>query len=298
VSDVPSEKVVEGEFIARLIFMAETPVHVGGTREANVLYALRLADGRLIIPASTWKGALRALAEKIAATMPLSGLERLAVERVTTAQDLEEARRKVGDLTPEFRASLEQGKRGLFDPADIREKLHSIGYSEEEMPSREGADLQLAEYLLLYCPVGRLFGNWARAGSLHFLDTILSSSTQRRPGVGVDRRRGTVQEHVLYTVETSDARMEVPLVFTGKLEGRGDSPSRLLASLLRHIDALGLNVGGRKSAGLGLLTLKEAEFYAFEPGRGEDGHGELLSRPFSAKPLGLEGFVKWLLGEK
>ncbi|MEZ0345912.1 MAG: RAMP superfamily CRISPR-associated protein, partial [Infirmifilum sp.] len=62
----------EMKFIGRLSFTARAPIHIGGVREGNFLYILRLSDGRLIIPASSWKGALRALAERLATSMPLS----------------------------------------------------------------------------------------------------------------------------------------------------------------------------------------------------------------------------------
>ena len=61
----------KAKFVGLLTFRSEGPIHVGKGREGNVLYALRLPDGRLLIPSSTWKGALRSLAEKLAPTLPM-----------------------------------------------------------------------------------------------------------------------------------------------------------------------------------------------------------------------------------
>jgi CRISPR/Cas system CSM-associated protein Csm3 (group 7 of RAMP superfamily) len=282
------------KFVGVIEFRAVTPIHIGGDKEANVLYVLRLPDGRLLIPSSTWKGALRALAEKLAPTLPLSGLEKLAVERVTPAQSSDEARRKVreGGLLNEFREALSGKQTANFDPADVKEKLISVGYDLKRIEDEEWA---LVTYLSLYCPVGKLFGNWARAGSLRFFDTVLPASTQRRPGVGINRKAGTVQENVLYFVETSEAGLRVPLIIVGEVEERGRTPARLLSSLLKAVAAVGLNVGGRKSAGLGLLLVEKARFHAFEIGAAGDESGELLANPFKAPPMSLQEFAEWLI---
>lgn len=280
------------KFVGVIEFRSEGPLHVGGQREANVLYALKLPDGRLLVPSTTWKGALRALAEKLAPSLELSDLERLAVERVMPAQSPREARGNVKDLVESFKAALESSsKAGAFDPSDVKDKLARLGYDLERVEDWEWA---LVSYLSLYCPVGKLFGNWARAGSLNFFDTPLPASIQRRPGVGIDRKTGTVKENVLYFVETSDAGLKVPLVVAGWVEARGSAPARLLSSLLKAVAAVGINVGGRKSAGLGLLTLEEAEFHAFEVGAAGDDGGRFLANPFKAPRMGLHEFADWL----
>jgi len=283
----------KAKFVGLLPFKSEGPVHVGRAREANVLYALKLPDGRLLIPASTWKGAFRALAEKLAPTLPMGGLERLAVEGVMPAQRPSEAVKKVEDLLDEFEAALEKGGSKLFDPADVEEKLLSLGYSIEPRFT-EDLGWALVQYLCLYCPVGKLFGNWARAGGLRFFDTVLASSTQRRPGVGISRGTGTVQEDALYCVETSEAELRMPLVLAGEVEGRGGTPAKLLASMLEAVGTVGLSVGGRKSAGLGLLSLQEARFHAFEFGAGQDANGALLANPLKTPPMSLGEFLAWL----
>jgi CRISPR/Cas system CSM-associated protein Csm3 (group 7 of RAMP superfamily) len=293
VVEVTQGQLFQVKFAGVIEFKAATPIHIGGDKEANVLLTLRLPDGRLLIPSSTWKGALRALAEKLAPTLPLSGLEKLAVEKVMPAQSSEDARCRVrkGSLLDEFKEALSGKQTANFDPVDVREKLISVGYDLKRIEDEEWA---LVTYLSLYCPVGKLFGNWARAGSLRFLDTVLPASTQRRPGVGINRKTGTVEEHVLYSVETSEAGLRVPLIIVGEVEKRGGTLARLLSYLLKSVAAVGLNVGGRKSAGLGLLLVEKARFHAFEIGLAGDESGVLLANPFKAPPMSLQEFADWL----
>jgi CRISPR/Cas system CSM-associated protein Csm3 (group 7 of RAMP superfamily) len=283
----------KAKFVGLLTFKSEGPIHIGKEREGNVLYTLRLSDEHLLIPSSTWKGSFRALAEKLAPTLPMSDLERLAVERLMPAQRPEEAKRNVKDLLKEFLEALKGRPSNRFNPKDVREKLTSLGY-EVEQELIEDKEWALVQYLCLYCPIGKLFGNWARAGSLRFFDTILTSDTQRRPGVGINRRTGTVQENVLYYVETSRARLKVPLVIVGEVDERGSTSAKLLASTLEAVEVVGLSVGGRKSVGLGLLTLEEARFHAFELGVGQDVSGIFLANPLKAPSMSLRDFTAWL----
>lgn len=282
--------VFEAKFVGKLMFTALTPIHIGSQREANVLYALRLRslDG-LLIPASTWKGLLRSLAERLATTIQMETLERLALERITLSP---EPRRSIEDLLDDFRRALRGESAGPFDSGDVRHVLLEIGYGElSRLEDEKGA---LVEYLSYYCPVGRLFGNQVRAANIRFLDTLLPPRVQSRYGVGINRKTGRIEEHVLYRIETSEGGIEVPLVILGEVE-RG-TPSKLLASTLEVIRKVGLSVGGRKSAGLGLLELRYAKFHVVELGKGGDERGALLANPFEAPAMDLSEFVKWLRG--
>lgn len=55
-----------------------------------------------------------------------------------------------------------------------------------------------------------------------------------------------------------------------------------------------MNIGGRKSAGLGLLTVESARFHAFEIGTPGDEAGIYLANPFRAPQMSLEEFASWL----
>jgi len=98
------------KFVGVLNFRARGPIHVGHSKEANVLYALKLPNGDLVVPASTWKGVLRSLAERLAPSLPIGEIERLAFETVGRAQAPEEARRNVREkgLMDDFVKVLER----------------------------------------------------------------------------------------------------------------------------------------------------------------------------------------------
>ncbi|MEM0345467.1 MAG: RAMP superfamily CRISPR-associated protein [Thermofilaceae archaeon] len=280
----------EVKFVGKLQFTARTPVHVGGAREANVLYALRLRSlGRLLVPSSTWKGAFRAIAEKLAPSMPLSEIEKLAVERVALSS---EPKSSVKDLLEGFGRALRGEEAPPFKPDDVKRVLLSIGYSEEELRAPEDPAWMLVEYLAYHCPIGKLFGNQVRAGSVRFLDTLLTAQTQRRPGVGISRKDLRVQEGVLYTVETTEAEVSVPLVMVGEVERLGSPSAKLLASTLEAVKEVGLSIGGRKSAGLGLLQLESAEFHVVK--LAEDKGGVGLANPLKTPMLSLENFMRLL----
>jgi CRISPR/Cas system CSM-associated protein Csm3 (group 7 of RAMP superfamily) len=290
------------KFVGVLNFRARGPIHVGHSKEANVLYALKLPNGDLVVPASTWKGVLRSLAERLAPSLPMGEIERLAFETVGRAQEPEEARRNVREkgLMDDFVKVLERKPQNRFDQRDVEEKLERLGYRKDEGGKWQIEDKEwaLVQYLSLHCPVGRLFGNLTLASSLRFFDAVIRSGLQRRPGIGINRYTGTVQENVLYFVETGDAYAAVPLLLSGEVEPRGNAPARLLASVLEAVAEVGIGVGGRKSAGLGLLELESSEFHAFERGKDGDERGALLANPFDAEKMGLREFVGWLRGER
>ena len=285
----------EAKFVGKLVFRSETPFHISGVREGNVLYMLRLSNGNLLIPASTWKGAFRAISEKIAPTLPMDYLERLSVERVTLSRDPKESIAR-DDLLSRFASALGGKPSPPFDPEDVKNILLALGYSEDELRSnrREDQMRALISYLSYYCPIGRIFGNQVRAASLRFIDTLISLRTQHRTGIGTERSTGTVKEGALYSIETSPAGSLIHLFVVGEIEKRGSSPARLLASTLDAVKKIGLNIGSRKSAGLGLLLLEKAEFHTAE--LRDDKSGLLLANPFKVPPKNIEEFTTWLSG--
>ncbi|MGC8987954.1 RAMP superfamily CRISPR-associated protein, partial [Infirmifilum sp.] len=258
---------VYAKFVGIINFVADTPFNIGGRREANRLYTLRLND-RLLIPASTWKGAFRSIAEKIARTMSLTGVEKTAVEVAASAHDVSELigniTRSHADLLEKFKTELENREWSQFPEAD--KVLRELGYRDEDLAS-ESPEWLLAQYLLYHCPIGKLFGNWVRAGSLLFTDTLIQSKLHTRPGVGIDRASGTVKEDVLYFVETSTPGLKVQLILIGDIDARASTPSTLLARTLQAIKTIGLSLGARKSAGLGALSMLSAEFHTVELGK-------------------------------
>jgi len=287
----------EAKFVGVLEFESEGPLHIGGDRWGNVLYLLRLPDGRVLIPATTWKGIFRNLAKKLAPSLPLSGIEKLAIERVSLTESLTHKREKVRDLLDVFKQVLKGQLNPLLDSAEVRRVLAKIGYEEEELENPEDLAGMLIRYLEYYCPIGRLFGNSVRAATVRFFDTIINTTIMRRPGIGINRSTGGVMEDLLYFIESTAPNVKIKLVMIGEIWRRGDSPSRLLASILETVKTLGINVGGRKSVGYGLCTLKNSYFHVIELSKDRDKFGELLANPLKTDPLSLEAFTSWLRGQ-
>jgi CRISPR/Cas system CSM-associated protein Csm3 (group 7 of RAMP superfamily) len=106
------------------------------------------------------------------------------------------------------------------------------------------------------CVISTIFGNPKIASCLLVDDLICESSAQEvppdviRPGVSINRRRGTAEDEKLYYLETSPPNQG--LRFTGNMHliQPPDYALPLILAGLHHISAL----GGSKSAGLGWLT--------------------------------------------
>jgi CRISPR/Cas system CSM-associated protein Csm3 (group 7 of RAMP superfamily) len=131
------------------------------------------------------------------------------------------------------------------------EKLaRSLGLTVSESPN-PGLMMQTQG-----CVISAIFGNPATASRLVVDDFICDSPARElpteviRPGVTINRRRGTAEDDKLYFLETSPPNQS--LQFTGNIHliQPPDYALPLIVAGLRHIHAL----GGSKSAGLGWLT--------------------------------------------
>jgi CRISPR/Cas system CSM-associated protein Csm3 (group 7 of RAMP superfamily) len=133
------------------------------------------------------------------------------------------------------------------------EKLaRGLGLPVSESPN-PGAMMQTLD-----CVISKIFGNPQIPSRLQVDDLICEATRDDlppeviRPGVTINRRRGTAEDEKLYYLETSPANQK--LKFTGQihleLATEIDYALPLLIAGLKHIKAL----GGSKSAGLGWLT--------------------------------------------
>jgi len=275
------------KFVGTIVFKTETPIHIGGNRESNVLYLLRLPNGGIVIPSTTWKGAFRKIAEMLAPTFKMKEIEKLAIN-FQIRQDIPKG------YVQMFKDALEYSKSFLDSNENVVAVLKRLGYTEDEIKSEKNLQKLLGTYLQFYCPIGRLFGNQVWASRIRFTDTLLHiPSTNIRAGIGVDRRTGTVNKKdkkALYFIETTDVDIEMKLNIMGELYG--DISDKLFASTLEFIEEFGLSIGARKSVGLGNLSVKNANFYVID--LSEDKNGTLLANPFKVKPLSLNEFIAFL----
>lgn len=133
------------------------------------------------------------------------------------------------------------------------EKLaRGLGLPVSESPN-PGAMMQTPD-----CVISKIFGNPQIPSRLQVDDLVCEATREElpseviRPGVTINRRRGTAEDEKLFYLETSPANQK--LEFTGQiyfeLNSEIDCALPLLVAGLKHIKAL----GGSKSAGLGWLT--------------------------------------------
>jgi CRISPR/Cas system CSM-associated protein Csm3 (group 7 of RAMP superfamily) len=119
----------------------------------------------------------------------------------------------------------------------------------------------VGDYQGYHCLISRIFGNPVLPSQIIADDLICPIEAEElpdvfRPGVSINRRRGTAEDQKLYLLETSPAN--AALEFSGAihfLPGCPDYAKPLILAGLRHIHAF----GGSKSAGLGWLTWKDLE---------------------------------------
>jgi CRISPR/Cas system CSM-associated protein Csm3 (group 7 of RAMP superfamily) len=253
----------------KFIFEAETPVSVGVGGEEVLRQVLRIGHW-IVIPSTTWKGAFRAIAERLAKTMELDGLERLAVKLyretqkgiVYTPQDTDQ---DWETYLSEFKSVVNgnpiQNPQYVLKPQEVTQFLNDVYVDIEEVKKAKDGYEKMAEgYLAYNCPIGRLFGNHVLAGKVRFMDTIIDvKQTHFRPGIGIDRRTGKVREGILYYIESIPSKTEISLRIVADNLVSGETDTTLFNNILDYIQKLGLQIGTRKTAGMGLLSLKNIQ---------------------------------------
>jgi CRISPR/Cas system CSM-associated protein Csm3 (group 7 of RAMP superfamily) len=264
------------KLIGKIVFEVNTPLSVGTGGQDMLRQVLRIGE-KVVVPATTWKGAFRAIAERLAKTMNLKGIEGLAVRlyretaRGIVYKPSDSDRRTVQNpeewnkYLEEFRSALE-GKETettiyKLNLNTIKEILNDIYAELDETVLKEKALPELAERYLAYnCPIGSLFGNHVLAGKVRFFDTIMDMrQTHIRPGVGIERSTGKVKENVLYYVESIPSGSEMTLRFIADNLLSEGTDTILFYNTLTYIQKLGLQIGTRKSTGMGLLTVKNIQ---------------------------------------
>jgi CRISPR/Cas system CSM-associated protein Csm3 (group 7 of RAMP superfamily) len=255
--------------LVKFIFEAETPVSVGSGGEEVLRQVLRIGHW-IVIPSTTWKGAFRAIAKRLAKTMELDGLERLAVKLyretqkgiVYTPQDTDQ---DWETYLSEFKSAVNgnpiQNPQYVLKPQEVTQFLNDVYVDIEEIKKAKNGYEKMAEgYLAYNCPIGRLFGNHVLAGKVRFMDTIIDvKQTHFRLGIGIDRRTGKVREGILYYIESIPSKTEISLRIVADNLVSGETDTTLFNNILDYIQKLGLQIGTRKTAGMGLLSLKNIQ---------------------------------------
>jgi len=257
------------------VIINETPLRVGKGRgelgEPTDLPVEKLPDGTPYIPGSSLKGALRSLAERMANAMGLrtcnvfsrlspcelaAATIRKAIDALVRG-DVEVLSGGLSDILSRAKQSKEEAVKGLAE--DISGIIS--GFSRpEQLPE---AISSLVERLAgLPCPVCRLFGNKELAAHVDTLNAFpleVNVKIHFITRVAIDRFRMAARSGALFDYEfvPPGHRWEFH-VRAYNLDLRGqDEASRLLRSVLDYIRDVGLEVGGMKSVGHGLLRLEE-----------------------------------------
>jgi CRISPR/Cas system CSM-associated protein Csm3 (group 7 of RAMP superfamily) len=146
------------------------------------------------------------------------------------------------------------------------------------------------------CPICQIFGSPAFPSPLRFRDLIYipppkdpaetghlyQAHEPLRPGVGLDRRRGTVQEALLFLTETTMPGTRPVFAREGAMTG--DLPGAGHASLVLMGLAQVLNWGGAKSRGLGWASVDYTARFGDK-------------RPFTLDDAdGKEALLQWISG--
>jgi len=256
-----------------LEFQTDSPVHVGVGGEEVVRELIRLSSGELVIPSSTWKGSFRYLSEQIAKQMEFKGISSLSVKLYSETKSGIEYRGSSKELREEFNNFVSEFVK-VIKAEELKNLFMQLGYNDLELrdvenkgiQARSGLAYKMAEdYLAVNCPLGRLYGNKVFAGKLRFCDSVVSTKSgkvvERKPGVGMDRRSGKVMENLLYFTETITKDILIKLIIVADNLLKGQEDSKIFGSTLKTIKTLGLQIGGRKSTGLGNLRIIDGKFY-------------------------------------
>ena len=283
------------KIVGELTFISKSSLNIGSGEGERVRDFLRLPDGRLIIPSTTWKGAFRNLSELIARNTAFNGLSGLAVRLYTEKRagityrgNEEQFNQYVESFKEEFR---EKGE-------EFKILLRELGYDKREieraLEDKIILEKMAEDYLAIHCPIGKLYGNRVLAGKIRFLDTLLRSGITYKPGVGIDRASGKAKEGVLYGVNIipPGSQTKLKMIIDNLLPGEDDA--RLFGATLKIIKTIGLSIGSRKSVGLGNLELHNSAFYMVNL---KNDKNFAIGNPFGkGQKMTLEELIKWLQG--
>jgi CRISPR-associated RAMP protein (TIGR02581 family) len=212
--------------ILELRFNALEPISVGMYNEGNIRKIVGyIRDDKFIpfIPSESIKGVLRSIARKIFKNME-NGFD------------------------------CNKGKHNTNINSNVDEYLKKI-YSEDQLKELD-EDIKKDIYLALNeCYVCRLFGSNMVTGKLIINDMIINGDVYNYTSTAIDRNKRIVKEDSLFTVEYVASDNLMLTIIADNIEK--DKERRLLAVILDYMIKLGIEIGGLKSRGYGLIKLDE-----------------------------------------
>lgn len=212
--------------ILDLCFEVKEPISVSMGNEGNIkkIAVFSTKDGyRPFIPAESIKGVMRSLASRI------------------YDNQCDNGKHNYNDIDGNIQnVDEELAKFGIFD----KERLEELNMHNK-----------IALYTALKCPICRLFGSQMLCGKLLFGDMFPSSDVKlfNYTGISINRKNRVVEEDRLYTIEyIMPSHMQLRIIADNVIDRQ---EKLLLATLLEIMTNKGINIGGMKSRGYGLLTI-------------------------------------------
>ncbi|MEM4603234.1 MAG: hypothetical protein QW842_05475, partial [Candidatus Nezhaarchaeales archaeon] len=112
--------------------------------------------------------------------------------------------------------------------------------------------------------------------------------------IAIDRYSSRVKEEALFILESIiGEKVKLKIIADNLAPGAEDS--KLFALTIEAIENLGLNLGARKSAGMGSLKIISEASYWYVINFREDKNGVKIANPFKyAEKRSIKEFLEWL----
>jgi len=216
--------------ILELRFNVLEPISIAMYNEGNIRKIVGYTrDGKFtpFIPSESIKGVLRSIARKIFINME-NGF----------------------DCNKDSKGI----KHNINTNLNIDDYLKAI-YSEDQLRELD-EDAKKDIYLALNkCYVCRLFGSNMVTGKLIITDMIINGDVYNYTSTAINRRKRIAKEDNLFTVEYVVPDNLMLTIIADNIEK--DKEGRLLAAILDYMIKLGIEIGGLKSRGHGLIKLDD-----------------------------------------
>lgn len=288
---------LRSRILVNLTLTLRYPLHIGAIQPIREpvlpLYKIRLSPslgGKAVplIPATSLKGALRAISERMA----LSNVKAYAANRLNLAalclhyepeegvlshrgeakSEVCEGRRRLREWFEELIKEL--NIRKLLSLKELRGVALRLGMKEEDVNEllAKGISVDnealldfLDRSLALYCPICVLYGSPSLVGKLRLVDCLPTDelSLSFRTHVGISRDTLTSKEGALYEEELIDPGVNFKTELIVDNLDLGSPEAKLLGATLDYILKLGLHLGGGKSRGLGVVEVDEGSSKAW-----------------------------------
>ncbi|MEM2856236.1 MAG: RAMP superfamily CRISPR-associated protein [Candidatus Nitrosocaldaceae archaeon] len=219
--------------IIELTFDVKSPISLGLSNESNVRSIVKyIINNKIIvlIPSESIKGVMRSLGRRL-----IIGNE--SYDKLIK--------------------SCNKGKHtvNISNINDESDKLLEQIFSEEQLKDISKEDKN-SFYLSVRCPLCRLFGSSNFASKLIFKDVILDTPIFTYTSNSIDRRFNIAKEDHLFRVEyVKPDSIKINII----ANNLSKPESILFSRILEVISKRGLQIGGLKSKGYGLLSFKEAD---------------------------------------